>query len=345
MLDLTLRGATAGLLLLLAFKFARPAPLIGRNNLAVLFALGTLAYVVVSSPAAADLQGLPLQALILVATLNSVFFWWFATALFDDEFHWRSWRLIPALLMLAFFALRLLGGEPGGDNARIYLQQGLVIAMMLHAIWLAIHHRRDDLVERRRRFRVVFAGLIGLTGLVIALVELTLVSRAPAEWLNLLQSISLFGLVIAFAVWLVGPIDVIPPSTTIATKAPPDDPQRTLAQRRLEAALDEGIYKEEGLTIAALAAQLGYPEYRLRQLINQSLGYRNFNAFLNQYRVAEARAMLAEEAHAHRQITQIAHDLGYASIAPFNRAFKASEGVTPSAYRKRALKAAVQAAE
>ena len=41
----------------------------------------------------------------------------------------------------------------------------------------------------------------------------------------------------------------------------------------------ERIYHREGLTIGSLSAEFGVQEYRLRQLINEGLGYRNFNAF------------------------------------------------------------------
>jgi hypothetical protein len=37
-----------------------------------------------------------------------------------------------------------------------------------------------------------------------------------------------------------------------------------------------------------LSAKLSVPEYRLRRLINQKLGHRNFSAFVNGYRLSEA---------------------------------------------------------
>jgi hypothetical protein len=40
--------------------------------------------------------------------------------------------------------------------------------------------------------------------------------------------------------------------------------------------------------------RLGLPEYRLRQLINQGMGYRNFAAFLNFYRIADTKTALAD---------------------------------------------------
>lgn len=41
----------------------------------------------------------------------------------------------------------------------------------------------------------------------------------------------------------------------------------------------ERVYRQEGLTVGRLAAKLDLPEYRLRQAINEGLGYRSFNAF------------------------------------------------------------------
>jgi AraC-like DNA-binding protein len=79
-------------------------------------------------------------------------------------------------------------------------------------------------------------------------------------------------------------------------------------------------------------------------VINQQLGYRNFAAFLNEYRVGAAKEALRDPAQARRQVLQIALDLGYGSIAPFNRAFRAATGVTPTAFRRDALSDGLDAA-
>jgi AraC-like DNA-binding protein len=75
----------------------------------------------------------------------------------------------------------------------------------------------------------------------------------------------------------------------------------------------------------------------LRRLINKGLGYRNFAAFLNDHRITEARQRLADPKQAREQISAIAFGLGYASLAPFNRAFRELTGVTPTDYRAQAL--------
>ena len=96
------------------------------------------------------------------------------------------------------------------------------------------------------------------------------------------------------------------------------------------------IYRQEGFGLNGLVAALDVPEYRLRRLINQRLGHRNFSSFVNGYRLAEATAALADPGQAEVPILTIALDSGFQSIGPFNRAFKAHTGMTPTAYRKQA---------
>jgi AraC-like DNA-binding protein len=91
---------------------------------------------------------------------------------------------------------------------------------------------------------------------------------------------------------------------------------------------------------ASLAQKLDIPQYRLRHLINHQLGHRNFSAFVNGYRLAEAEAALSDPAQADVPILTIALDAGFGSIGPFNRAFKAQTGVTPTEYRRTRLGAA-----
>lgn len=88
------------------------------------------------------------------------------------------------------------------------------------------------------------------------------------------------------------------------------------------------------MTIRELAELMNEQEYRLRRMINGQLGFRNFNDFLNQYRINDACEILSDAAQARKTILEIAYDLGYQSIGPFNKAFKDLKGLTPTAYRK-----------
>jgi AraC-like DNA-binding protein len=111
--------------------------------------------------------------------------------------------------------------------------------------------------------------------------------------------------------------------------------RRKAAVAALERAiLVDRIYRQEGLSIGRLAQLQGLPEYKLRRLINQHLRYRNFADFLNQYRAADAKQALGDPSQDKVPILTIALDAGFASLGPFNRAFTAAVGMTPSAYRR-----------
>lgn len=97
------------------------------------------------------------------------------------------------------------------------------------------------------------------------------------------------------------------------------------------------VWKEEGLTIASLALRTHIPETQLRRLINDCLGYRNFPSYVNAHRIAAAKTRLSDPVEARVSISTIAYDIGFASLGPFNRAFKEEAGVSPSEWRRNAL--------
>ena len=149
------------------------------------------------------------------------------------------------------------------------------------------------------------------------------------------------------------PVDAAAPSPVSAgVRAGPDLTQSALvadlpapanpAEERLATTLqrvmaEDRAYRTEDLTVAGLAARLAVPEYRLRRLINQRLGHRNFNAFVNGYRLDEARTALADPARRELPVLTIALDAGFQSIGPFNRAFKTATGLTPTEFRREKL--------
>jgi len=95
----------------------------------------------------------------------------------------------------------------------------------------------------------------------------------------------------------------------------------------------ECVYREPELTLAQLAEKAGLPEYRLRELINQRLGYRNFPTYLNEHRLQEVAQRLTDPACDGRPILTLALEAGFGSIGPFNRAFRERYAATPRDFR------------
>ncbi|MET0398971.1 MAG: helix-turn-helix transcriptional regulator, partial [Longimicrobiaceae bacterium] len=97
---------------------------------------------------------------------------------------------------------------------------------------------------------------------------------------------------------------------------------------------EAGWWRDEELTLAALARHLGTSPRTLSRALNEGLG-QSFNEFVNRMRVDAVAAELRDPAR-RRDLLAIALDAGFSSKASFNRAFRAYTGTTPSEFRRRA---------
>lgn len=90
------------------------------------------------------------------------------------------------------------------------------------------------------------------------------------------------------------------------------------------------LYAQHGFTIANLAQTLEVSEQKLRRSINSEMQFRNFNQFLNHYRLAEASKLLKQS---DAPVSTIAYEVGYSTLSSFNSLFKSQFGMTPTEYR------------
>ena len=346
--EIALRGAAAGLNILLAglLLFSRRPGLV--RALGALFAIGTAAYVLVSADHF-EILG-PLEpAGEFLAVYNTIFFWWFALSLFEDRFTWDWVKLAPPVYITFLHAPLGMWQTPAGLKAESALHVTLSILLLAHAIWIALRDRNTDLVGPRRRFRLVFALMVGVAGILLTLGESLYKLVGLLDAATLLHAFALFALTFYFVFWLLSvskAFFAVDPQLASPVAALPPPPDRTLERMSpltpadrpafdaLNALMEAGVYREEGLTVARLAEKVGVPEHQLRRLINRELGFRNFTAFLNARRIEDAKAALSDPANGKKQVLQIALDLGYGSVAPFNRAFKEATGRTPTEFRK-----------
>lgn len=336
-------GAAVGAFLGLAIVAARgggsPARVTG-----VLCCLGAAAHAITQSSLSHQELGWAWPPIWALSAMGGGLLWAFANELFEDHARIEPIRFAPAALLLA---VAIGGASSSGDVERGFwllhnLISGALLAHVLVVVWSGW---RNDLVESRRRLRgpVLGAGALYAVGVIV--VQVGEILWRPADALSPLAAAALFLLGLAsVGALLKADADLFgaPAAPTSPPPAPAPQPSVDGEGARLAAALDrlmreERLYRQDGLSIAALALKLKVPEYRLRKLINQTLGHRNFNAFLNQWRLNEAKAALADPAQASVPISTIALDAGFASLGPFNRAFKAETGLTPTDYRAQAL--------
>jgi AraC-like DNA-binding protein len=270
-------------------------------------------------------------------------FWLFARLWFDDRqsIGWRSWLLILGFgtLPLAQVVLMLTTGTFSWEIWAV-VRVGM-FAFALAGMWIAWRGRMGDLIEARRGFRLGVICAIGGFILLVTFVEMFHNRETGHEMWRAVTLAAIFagtfivsiGLYRFRAAELFAPPDVAAPPDRVA----PSPDASPLAQRLRAVMAEERAYRAEGFSIAMLAARLGEPEYRVRRAINGEMGFRNFTAFLNGFRLDEVRGALADPAQREVPILTIALDAGFGSLGPFNRAFRDAEGMTPSEYRTRAL--------
>ena len=219
----------------------------------------------------------------------------------------------------------------------------LALGFILLAVGQTIASWSADLVEGRRRVRVFIVSAAALYGCMNAISQIAISSNGASDDRQCRQQRRAGCLIVAaisYAMMRVDGAELFPRRLRPTSRARRSRrrSQGAADQKLVDALMrlmgDERIYRHDNVTIGTLATKLAIPEYRLRRLINQRLGYRNFNVFLNEHRIAEAKAALADPSQAEVPVITIAMDAGFQSLGPFNRAFKATTGVTPTEYRR-----------
>lgn len=227
------------------------------------------------------------------------------------------------------------------------LSTGLDILQLVFvgfAMYWTLKGWRSDLVEDRRALRWLIIILQGGLILVVILVENFLlasgsINDAQAQFL-LVSAIAILVLAMLVATMQFDYVSLGHVIRKVAelTEEPEPESAATFDIDSFNRLFrDAKLYREPGLTIASLAKKLNLPEYRLRAFIHKTLGYRNFNAMLHQYRIGDACDALSDSKNQNVPVLTIALTVGYQSITPFNNAFREIMGVTPSEFRKRKI--------
>ncbi|WP_143198275.1 AraC family transcriptional regulator [Bradyrhizobium sp. AS23.2] len=351
-IDLGLRGATSGVFLMIILVVLLRRATGQQALLGMAMSAGGVFYAITTAPF------FPKSSwwwVLPILSAQPAVFWLWARAAFDDDFVLRRWHgaLWLAIVAVGFAitlgwanwpALALAGGK---------VLSSVAVVLALAAAVQTVKTWRADLVARRRRLRLAMLAInVVLIAAVAGAGFAAIPVAVPGAPGSLPTALGLFVVAMLAGLGAFGTQAAVAVNDATAAIASGEargadraarggivvDP---LLLRRLDHLMTvERIYRQEGLSIGTLAARFDVPEYRLRQAINEGLGYRNFNAFLNHYRIEDAKLALSDLVQREVPVLTIAMDAGFQSIGPFNRAFKAETGMTPSEFRREALTSA-----
>lgn len=263
-------------------------------------------------------------------------FWLAAKALFDDNFKWtlKYWILsitIPIIMNLLYHLNELLSDSIYSNFKAVpYL---ISVLFILLVIYESIKNKDNDLVLSRLKKRnvfVIFSSFMALFSMYFFFVKDPM--KLPVQ-MDLLQN----GVICLFMalffrsqfeynnLWKVPTIENVTNNSNFTIR-------KRIIQKIEQLFSQEKMYRTEGITITFLSENIHEKEYQVRRAINQELGYTNFNAFVNHYRIKEACELMNQNSDKNFTFQEIAFKLGYKSIATFNRAFKNETGKTPSEF-------------
>ncbi len=149
---------------------------------------------------------------------------------------------------------------------------------------------------------------------------------------------TVFGLTLIYLVTTLAfridpkPIVLLPGAPLLKRSIKLTREEQALAKRINDLMERDKLYQEPAFSRTDLARELDTSEYVVSRVINSAFG-KSFRQLLNQHRVNEAKAMLV---NTDLQVAAIAFDVGFNSLASFNRAFKDITGLPPTGFRAEA---------
>ena len=262
-------------------------------------------------------------------------FYFFTLASTDRSFKWNKkyfLHFIPCFLAILF---GLWITEEGTETLPMLLFLVLFLSYYGHYVIYLVKARKH--ISRQRK-----AGLSDKTYKLLVLLFYGLLIIWVAYVLNLFDEMvpyvvgpvlySIVAYVISFIVISQGLL-WDPQQDKYKTTRISDEQMEQLFAKVMTMVVRQEQYKDPELTLKFLSEELKVSTQVLSMVINQK-SEKNFNGFVNSYRIEEAVRLLNDPTKKTHTISAIAYESGFNSISSFNSAFKKFTGKTPQSYRQ-----------
>jgi AraC-like DNA-binding protein len=279
-----------------------------------------------------------------------------------DWLHFNPLLIEQGVLVIEILESRKIGGSTYDSAAFAILNpivQALALVSVLTYLFLSLHLLRNyhrELAGQlsdadRYQYRWLQRLLAGFGFLWLLWAPFTAVDFICYHYgLGINSYYPLYLLLSVMIVWIgveaflrpeFVPIELPQVKPAVARELPSADVVRLAAW--LEGQMTQNLfYRNAGLTLRGLAEELDLHPNELSRIINAGTG-KNFNDFVNAYRIEDVMRKIQDSAYDHITLLGIAFDCGFNSKTTFNRTFKQLTGKSPAEY-KTAVKTAVKTA-
>lgn len=268
------------------------------------------------------------------------FIWLFALSLFKKDFRLNGFHILVGLCFCVLIFMERMAQFDYVKTLPVWwawLVNLSSFAFALHLLYVVIMDRNDDLIEKRRIYRTHLVYITAFVTCIVISISFILLKYKQYGYIQPTTNVIAIWPIIVWTFY--GLLSMDENSFSFETNKLLNKEKLNSRDLELQSKLDNEIlvnqaFLESGLSIESLAKRLGVSSYRLREFINQTLGYDNFSTYINFFRIDAIKKSFKNPNKIHIPILTIALKNGFNSLSTFNRAFKSFEGVTPSEYRK-----------
>lgn len=277
---------------------------------------------------------------------------------------WAGWHFLPSALVAVFMLAlavwpALVASGPGAAMLQVIVHAWVAITVPYLALsaWRLrdAPRRLEEVSADEASLRIAWLRhlitVIAVLWLIVGLERISVeVSARTWHWPGAVLAVVMLVVTYLLA-WgglrlgVLMPADLLDEQTTPAESADPaaryarsglSEPERAQIAGDLGALMRQhGLHRDSELDLGRLSERSGWSPNYISQALNQQLG-QNFFEFVNGFRIADAEHCLADPGDP-RSVLDIALACGFGSKSTFNTVFKRMTGLTPTAFRRRAL--------
>lgn len=280
----------------------------------------------------------PVAASILLICLHGPIVWWLVrTQISGATGFFAPLHLLPALLLVPI----LLWASPREIPLIATVCSALRLGYMVAAA-VALLQNRHSLAGDGRLLWLTAVVLATASGSVLNILGYILVTfgmpLSPDGVVDIIKVITSNVVTLCLMWWALMRPEVYLDQRPAGNKPEAQESEfdRDVFDRLEHLFLRDRPFLDPALKLDSVADLLAVTPRELSNAVNRCAG-KSFRAYMREYRLEEAKCLLADRARAGQSVYDIAMEAGFGTKSTFNDAFKAFTGLTPSAFREAEL--------